>query len=257
MSITSTIIKVAAPVPRIEDYDRFLFIGPHPDDIEVGAGATAAKLAANGKKVCFLICTDGRYGDEYAPEGVEGDALAELRKQEAITSANHLGIECIRFLDLSDGGFYTEEALFTGIARVVGEFKPDVIFTVDPDVKSECHIDHLNTGRASKRIAYFAPFKKIMANYGADTAPVKAIAFYMTASPNRFVKTKGFFKKQLEALFTCFPSQYPKENPASASVALYLKLRAHEYGLRHFCSTADGFRVLGTTHMHCLPESGK
>ena len=31
------------------------------DDIEIGAGATAAKLAAMGKKVTFLICTDGRY----------------------------------------------------------------------------------------------------------------------------------------------------------------------------------------------------
>ena len=64
MSITRLILKAAAPLPRIESYDRYLFIGPHPDDIEIGAGATAAKLAAAGKKVTFLICMDGRYGLE-------------------------------------------------------------------------------------------------------------------------------------------------------------------------------------------------
>ena len=38
MSISSAIIKLAAPLPRIEEYENYLFIGPHPDDIEIGAG---------------------------------------------------------------------------------------------------------------------------------------------------------------------------------------------------------------------------
>ena len=33
MSLTSRIVALAAPVPRPEDFVRFLFIGPHPDDI--------------------------------------------------------------------------------------------------------------------------------------------------------------------------------------------------------------------------------
>ena len=39
------------PFPRFEEAERVLFIAPHPDDIEVAAGATAAKLAAMGKNV--------------------------------------------------------------------------------------------------------------------------------------------------------------------------------------------------------------
>ena len=34
-------------------------MGPQPDDIEVGAGATVAKLTAAGKRVTFLVLTDG------------------------------------------------------------------------------------------------------------------------------------------------------------------------------------------------------
>ena len=42
MSITKLALKFALPLPQLESYQRFLFIGPHPDDIEIGAGATAA-----------------------------------------------------------------------------------------------------------------------------------------------------------------------------------------------------------------------
>ena len=37
MSLTRTILRFAAPVPAIDRFDRYLFIGPHADDIEIGA----------------------------------------------------------------------------------------------------------------------------------------------------------------------------------------------------------------------------
>ena len=69
MGFSKWIIRAASPAPALEQYDRFLFIGPHPDDIEIGAGATAAKLSSTGKVIRFLICTDGRYGFDHAPTG--------------------------------------------------------------------------------------------------------------------------------------------------------------------------------------------
>ena len=83
MSLTGAVLRFAAPIPRPESFRRVLFIGPHPDDIEIGAGATAARLAAEGKEICFLVCIDGRYGSGNAPEGIRGDKLAALRKEEA------------------------------------------------------------------------------------------------------------------------------------------------------------------------------
>ena len=65
MSITKIGIRFGAKLPRIESFKRFLFVGPHPDDIEIGAGATIKRLADEGKNIAFLICTDGRYGDGF------------------------------------------------------------------------------------------------------------------------------------------------------------------------------------------------
>lgn len=249
------ILKAAVPIPRIEQYQRFLFVGPHPDDIEIGAGATAAKLSAMGKDVCFLICMDGRFGDSNAPEDIRGETLVALRKQEAIASAAMLGVKDVRFLDLCDGGFYDQKDLVEGIARTVGEFQPDVILAPDPDVTSECHADHLNVGRAAKQVAYFAPYSGIMAGYGAQAAPVQALAFFMTAKPNRFVKTKGYLKLQLRSVFGCHLSQFPEGCADAKSIPLYLKLRAMNFGIRSGKGCAEGFRVLGVTHMHCFPEA--
>ena len=136
MSLTSLALKFAVPVPKVESFERYLFIGPHPDDIEIGAGATAAKLAAMGKTVCFLICTDGRFGDGHTE--LKGDQLIERRKQEAITSAKVLGVSDVRFLGLSDGACYTQEDLMRGIAQTIGDFQPDLVLAPDPCVTSGC-----------------------------------------------------------------------------------------------------------------------
>lgn len=256
MSLTKFVLRFAAPPPQIESFERYLFLGPHPDDIEIGAGATAAKLAAAGKQVSFLICTDGRYGFEHAPAGMTPEELIEIRKKEAIASAKALGVEDVRFLGLCDGGFYEQEELLEGIARTVGELQPQLIFAPDPDVSSECHVDHRRAGECAKRIGFFAPFREIMERYGAAKAPVEAVALYMTAKPNRFVKTPGLLPRQLDALFENHKSQFPAGCADAKSIALYLKLRSADFGVRTLCGAAEGFRVLGRTQMHCLSEAG-
>lgn len=153
MSITGLAVSIASPLPKLDSFDRYLFIGPHPDDIEIGAGATAAKLVQSGKAVAFLCCIDGRFGSGTVPP----EELIPMRRAEATVSAAALGVTDVRFLPFCDGGFYEQNELKSAIARIVGEFKPDVIFCPDPQVKSECHIDHLNVGRAASEIAYFAP----------------------------------------------------------------------------------------------------
>jgi len=131
-----------------------------------------------------------------------------------------------------------------------------VLLEPDPDVNSECNADHRNVGCADRQNACFAPYQVIMEKYGAKAAPVQALACYMTAKPNRFVKTRGYLPLQLKSIFSCHQSQFPEGSAEGKSIALYLKLRAAEFGLRSGFGCAEGFRVLGTTHMHCLPEAG-
>ena len=255
MSLTRLALGLAAPLPRVEAFDRYLFVGPHPDDIEIGAGATVSRLISLGKQVTFLICTDGRYGDEHTT--LHGETLIRTRREEACRSAAALGVTDVRFLNLSDGGFYAMEELTAGIARVIGEVQPEALLAPDPCVASECHPDHLNVGQAVRRLACVAGNPGIMAGYGAQPAPVKALAYYMTARPNRYVSTCGHVNHQLEAIFGCHLSQFPPDSAAARSIRLYLRLRSIDFGLRSLKGQAEGFRVLGPTQMHCLPEADR
>lgn len=257
MSLSSLVVRAAVPLPKLEQFQRYLFLGPHPDDIEIGAGATAAKLVSLGKELCFVVCTDGRYGLGSAPSGSTPESLVPLREEEAVRSAAMLGVKDLRFLRFSDGGLYEQKDLFRALAKIVGEFQPDVIFAPDPDVTSECHIDHLNLGRAAKQLACFAPYPELMEAYGAKGAPVKALALYMTAKADRFVNTSSFFSRQLDAIFLCHRSQFPPSGDEAKALRLYLRIRSADFGLRCFSTAGEGFRVLGPTHMHCLPESGE
>ncbi len=176
---------------------------------------------------------------------------------------------------LCDGGFYSREDLMEGIADAVRRFQPDMVFGPDPFSRSECHADHLNVGAAVRQIACFAPYPGIMGRYldaeaaagnekkeapenpvpaGAD---VKAVGFYMTARPNRYVKTTGtLMKKQLEAVMA-HRTQFPADSAELKSVWTYLRLRAVDFGLRRGHLRAEGFRVYGPVQMHCLPEAGE
>ena len=51
-------------------------------------------------------------------------------------------------------------------------------------------------------------------------------------------------------------AEFPAGSPAAKSISLYLKIRAYDFGLKSLHKTAEGFRVLGQTQMHCLPEAG-
>jgi len=154
------------------------------------------------------------------------------------------------------GDISSDKAGFKRCKQIIAEFQPDVILAPDPDVTSECHADHRNVGNAARQVAYFAPYSGIMAEYGAKAAPVKALAYYMTAKPNRFVKTKGYLGLQEKAIFDCHLSQFPEGSAEGNSIKLYLKVRSVDFGLRSGKGCAEGYRVLGVTHMHCLPEAG-
>ena len=247
MALVSLALRFALKRPDIVSMGRHLFFGPHPDDIEIGAGATAARLAREGKRVRFVICTDGRFGSQSIPP----EELVGMRRKEAVASAHMLGVDDVVFLPFSDGALYDCNELVKAMAREIASFQPDVIYAPDPFVASECHQDHLNVGHCARRLACSAPYGGIMEGLGSSAAPVKAIAFYMSAKCNRIVKSKGCFALQGKAI-----KAHRSQFKGNESVFTYLALRSLQYGLRRACLHAEAFRVLSDVDMHCLPERG-
>ncbi|MCQ2537033.1 MAG: PIG-L family deacetylase [Lachnospiraceae bacterium] len=254
MSLTGVIVNKVIKLPKVTDFNSYLFVGPHPDDIEIGAGALISKLIRMGKKVSFIICLDGRFGSVNCPL-LTGMELVKTRQKEALQSAEMLGVKDVRFLGFSDGGFYDPKELERTLVKTIGEIGPDIIFGPDPDMRNECHKDHIMVGEVLKRIGYLTSFTNIMDEYGAKATDLKAMGFFMTDKPNSYVKvSKADFEKQVKAVFECHLTQYPKNSELAKNVELYMRVRSFDYGLRKFGTHGECFRILDSMRMHCLPE---
>src|SRR5262249_48025338 len=76
-----------------------LAVGAHPDDAELGCGATLATFAAKGRSFGILDLTRGEMGTRGTPE---------IREEEAREAARILGATFRETLDLGDGGLRTD-----------------------------------------------------------------------------------------------------------------------------------------------------
>lgn len=111
--------------------NRAIFIGAHPDDIELGCAGTILKYHNFDKT--FIIMTCGR-----EPESTE----SITRRKEQIKAAKKMGIDDVRFLGLSDGNVICNNETVNKLKSVIKEMSPDLIFT---HYWNDTHKDHRAT----------------------------------------------------------------------------------------------------------------
>ncbi len=111
-----------------------LIVAPHPDDEAFGCGGTLALLAGGAPLVRILFVTDGRASHPGHPS-VAPEALADMRRGEALLSAQKLGIDLNRvgFINMPDGSLcHLAEDRRREVAReIAGRLAsecPDAIF---------------------------------------------------------------------------------------------------------------------------------
>lgn len=259
MGLFKFIIKRVVPIPKITKYDSFAFVGAHPDDIEVGCGPTVARLTAMGKRVCFIVATDGRYGTQ--DKNLDKNELIATRQQEAINAAKVLGVNDVRFLGFPDGGDYDVKKLKDKIAIELALFKPDIIFTIDNHVKAELHPDHIQTGQATETAMLYCYFPLMMRDLGVEeTAKPKGIAYYYTDKPNSYVKVKSEHMKLRVKALNEHKSQFLCDDEMIKNYGLLctlFKILGVRFGFRRLTRYADAYRVLSVLHTHCVPDASE
>ena len=246
-----SILKKAVPLPKLTQFDKYLFVGPHPDDIEVACGGTVALLTALGKQVTFLIATNGCVGGVDA--SLTSEQLVEIRQREAIESAKLLGVNDVRFLPYDDGGDYDLNAMKNDVVATILDVKPQVVFCPDYTVPSECHPDHLNVGKVATGAVFVASWDKLTARVGLSGSVAGiTLAYYYTHKPNSYVGVGKTYKLRRQAV-ACHKSQFTESDLKNLNT--YFSLREIRFGLRSCRRRAEGYRVLAPTHQHCFPEA--
>lgn len=122
---------------------NILALGPHPDDIEIGCGATLLKYACAGHKVFLYIATYGELG---------GDRMT--RKQEQIESGEYIGVEKIFWGEFPDCQLPLSRHLITNVEDVINEVNPDYIFVNNNE---DTHQDHRVLATATLSATRYIP----------------------------------------------------------------------------------------------------
>lgn len=243
-----------APIPNIMESKKVLFVGPHPDDIEIACGGLVSELVDLGVKVKFLNVTDGG-GGSVEPLSIE--TLVEQRHEECIESSKLLNVDSVEILDFPDGGIYDVNAMAIEIAKRILEYKPDTVFCPDPLLDTETHPDHLNCARATEKALIISKFRNSLVRHGIEIpknyelAKGMNLVYYYTKRHNTIIPiSESNFKKKIESILL-HKSQIDSSFEA---IKMYLYYKATTLGKEVGSMYAEGYFAMSPVHQHCFLE---
>ncbi len=119
----------AMPVVMTPDFEAMV-VGAHPDDNDFGAAGLSALWAKQGKKIVWVIMTDGTEGSEVP--SADANELMLIREQEQRHSCETLGVQAVEFLRNPDGHLINNDEVQKSLVRLIRKYRPRVVVTHDP-----------------------------------------------------------------------------------------------------------------------------
>lgn len=169
---------------KLQD-DKWLFIGPHPDDVELGCGGTISRWKSNAEIMLVILspCDD---------EPKNHDIL-----NEAKDAAHALGVKNLLVETLPRRTFHNDRQKIREILiKIKDKFKPTTVFC--PSVH-DTHQDHSVTAEESLRL-----FRDV--GVVCYESPRSSMNF----NPNLYIQLSDIhLKTKIEAL-NCYKSQFDR-----------------------------------------------
>ena len=185
-----------------------LVIAPHPDDPEFGIGGTVARLTGEGKKVAYVICTNGNKGT--SDRSIKPEDLAIIREKEQRDAARTLGVSEVVFLGYPDQCIEDTPEFRKLLVKMIRTYRPEVVASTDPYRKYQWHRDHRITGQVVADAVF--PFARDHLAYpdlleqGYEPHKVAEMWFWGTDDVNYRSDITATFDTKIQAL-TCHASQ--------------------------------------------------
>lgn len=126
-----------------------LVFSAHPDDAELACAGTIARYARQGKKVGVIDLTRGEMGTR----GTE-----ELRKKEALDSAEILGLAIRENLELADAFFVNDREHQLKLVRQIRRYRPEIVLANAPEDR---HPDHGRAGKLALDSCFISGLRKV------------------------------------------------------------------------------------------------
>jgi bacillithiol biosynthesis deacetylase BshB1 len=220
-----------------------LAFGAHPDDVELGCGATIAKEVSNGKKVGIIDLTRGELGTR---------GTAETRAQEANDAAEILGVTVRENLVFADGFFVNDKKHQLEVIKMIRKYQPDIVLCNAIDDR---HIDH---GKGSKLVSdacFLSGLLKVETEVNGNPQKQwrpKQVYHYIQwkhIEPELTVDVTGFIDTKMASVLAYKTQFYdpnstePQTPISSKNFTDSIKYRARDLGRLIGVEYAEGFTV--------------
>ena len=220
-----------------------LAIGAHPDDVELGCGATIAKEVAKGRTVGILDLTRGELGTR---------GSAQIRDQEAAAAAKILGVSVRENIGLADGFFKNDKESQLKVIQILRKYKPEIVLCNAVDDR---HIDHGKGSSLASDACFLSGLIKIETSLDGivqeQWRPKFVYHFiqWKNLEPDVVVDVSGYVAKKCEAVFA-YTSQFydpaSKEGNTPISSKNFMEsinYRAQDLGRLIGTAYGEGFTV--------------
>ncbi|MBN1176325.1 MAG: PIG-L family deacetylase [Dehalococcoidales bacterium] len=191
------------------DYPTYLMVvTPHPDDAEFGVAGTVARLTSEGKKIVYVVCTNGDKGT--SDRNMKPAELATIREKEQTAAAKLLGVKDVVFLRFPDQSLEDSDKFRKALVRLIRLYQPFAVVTADPYRKYMWHRDHRITGLVTLDAVF--PYARDHLSYpelldeGLEPHKVREIWFWGSDDINYRLDVTDTFELKLAAL-GCHKSQ--------------------------------------------------
>ena len=220
-----------------------LAIGSHPDDVELGCGATLAKEISLGKTVGIVDLTRGELGTR---------GSAEIRDLEAAEAAKILGVKFRENLSLADGFFINDKKNQLALIKLLRKYRPEIVLC---NAIEDRHIDHAKGSKLVSDACFLSGLRKVETTIGNELQQSwrpKHVYHYIqwkNLDPDFVVDVTGFIDKKISAI-KAYGSQFydpNSEEPASPITSKNffdsISYRARDLGRLINKEYAEGFTV--------------
>ena len=218
-----------------------LAFGAHPDDVELGCGATIAKEISLGKKVGIVDLTRGELGTR---------GSADLRDQEAVNAAKILGVSVRENLRFADGFFVNDKEHQLEIIKMIRKYQPEIVLCNAIDDR---HIDHSKGSKLVSDACFLSGLTKIktfLDGEQQDKWRPKQVYHYIqwkNIEPDFVVDVTGFVDKKIASVLA-YSSQFYDPNSKEPETPITSKnfidsinYRAKDLGRLIGVELAEGF----------------
>jgi N-acetylglucosamine malate deacetylase 1 len=216
-----------------------LVFGPHPDDIEIGMGATVALHARRGRRVGLVDLTRGELGSNGTPDE---------RVAEAAEAGIVLGAVLRLNLALPDGCLSVDdEGQVDAVVRCVRAHRPRAIAIPHWEDR---HPDHGNASRLLRQAIFRAGLRRVVTT-GEPWRPEWVCHYFINdaAPPSFVIDVSEVYEIKRQAL-ACHRSQFAPACDTAAATRLtsplfaqLIESRDAQFGALAGVRYAEGFVV--------------